>query len=111
MYPPMFRQTGRQARNKRNLDKITEFLAKPGSVVGVHPEGTRGKGPDPYEMLPAMPGIGQIALYAKPIVLPAWINGLSNDFVRDLRANFAPNIRRERPVICVYGTPIDYDDL
>jgi 1-acyl-sn-glycerol-3-phosphate acyltransferase len=111
MYPPIFRQSARAERNKVALEKVTEFLSKPGSVLGVHPEGTRGKGPDPYQMLPAMPGIGQIALQAKPIVIPAWINGLSNDFVKDVRANFEKNIRRERPCICVYGTPIDYDDL
>jgi 1-acyl-sn-glycerol-3-phosphate acyltransferase len=111
MYPPMFRQASRLERNKGSVEKLAQFLAEPGSIVGVHPEGTRGKGPDPYQLLPAMPGIGQIALRAKPIVIPAFINGLSNDFVGDFRANFRSDIRRERPVICVYGPPVDYDDL
>src|SRR5262249_27503241 len=111
MYPPMFRQASRLERNKGTVEKLAQFLAQPGSIVGVHPEGTRGKAPDPYDLLPAMPGIGQSALRAKPIVIPAFINGLSNDFVKDFRANFRPEIRRERPVICVYGQPIDYDDL
>jgi len=111
MYPPIFRQAERSAFNKDAVERIIKFLEKPGSVVGVHPEGTRNKGDDPYEMLPAQPGIGQIALLAKPIVVPAFCNGLSNDFLRDVRSNFDRNIRRERPVICVYGEPIDYSEL
>ena len=111
MYPPIFRQASRSARNKEALERIMAFLQQPGSLVGVHPEGTRGKGPDPYEMLPAQPGIGQIALQARPIVLPVFINGLSNDIVRDVRANYEPDIRRVRPCICVLGEPVDYEDL
>jgi 1-acyl-sn-glycerol-3-phosphate acyltransferase len=111
MYPPIFRQAERSALNKDALERIIRFLNEPGSVVGVHPEGTRNKGDDPYEMLPAQPGIGQIALQAKPIVIPAFCNGLSNDFLADVKSNFDRNVRRERPVICVYGEPIDYSDL
>jgi 1-acyl-sn-glycerol-3-phosphate acyltransferase len=111
MYPPIFRQAERTARNKEALERVVNFLADPGAVVGLHPEGTRGKGPDPYEMLPAQPGIGQIALQAKPIVIPIFINGLSNDIVKDVRANFDKQVRRERPVIVVFGQPVDYADL
>jgi 1-acyl-sn-glycerol-3-phosphate acyltransferase len=111
MYPPIFRQSERAARNKEALERMVDLLAEPGSVVGVHPEGTRGKGPDPYQMLPAQPGIGQIALQARPIAIPVFINGLSNDIVKDVRANFDPAVRRERPVIVVFGDPIDYADL
>lgn len=111
MYPPIFRQASRGARNKEALERIMAFLQQPGSLVGVHPEGTRGKGPDPYQMLPAQPGIGQIALQARPIVLPVFINGLSNDLVKDIRANYEPDIRRIRPCICVFGEPVDYEDL
>jgi len=111
MYPPIFRQAERSAKNREALDRIIGFLKEPGSLVGVHPEGTRGKGPDPYEMLPAQPGIGQIALQAQPIVVPVFINGLSNDIVRDVRANYDPDIRRQRPVIAVFGEPVDYEDL
>jgi 1-acyl-sn-glycerol-3-phosphate acyltransferase len=111
MYPPIFRQSARAAFNKEALERIVGFLAEPGAVVGVHPEGTRGKGPDPYEMLPAQPGIGQITLQAQPIVIPVFIHGLSNDIVGDVRANFASDVRQQRPVICVFGEPIDYAEL
>lgn len=110
MYPPVFRQRERAEANKATVDKLVAMLAEPGMVVGVHPEGTRNKGPDPYEMLPAMPGIGQIALQAKPLVLPIWIGGLDNDFIPELKRNFQPNIRREKPVIVVFGEPVDYSE-
>ncbi len=111
MYPPIFRQTARAALNKDALERVSKFLSERGTLVGVHPEGTRGKGPDPYEMLPAQPGIGQIALHAKPIVIPCFINGLSNDFVSDVRSNFTSTVRRTNPVITIIGEPIDYSDL
>ena len=52
----------------------------------MHPEGTRGKGPDPYEFLPAQPGVGKLALVAQPIVIPAFILGLGNNIVEDIRS-------------------------
>lgn len=111
MYPPVFRQRERAAENKKMVESVVAMLQRPGGVVGVHPEGTRGKGPDPYEMLPAQPGIGQIALQARPIVIPVFIQGLSNDFVSDVRSNFTARVRRERPVTIVIGQPIDYAHL
>jgi 1-acyl-sn-glycerol-3-phosphate acyltransferase len=108
MYPPIFRQAEKTAFNKDAIDRLIKLLAEPGVVIGVHPEGTRGKGPDPYEMLPAQPGIGQIALNAKPIVLPVFIQGLSNNFAGDVVENYKPGIRRRRPIIVIMGKPVDY---
>jgi 1-acyl-sn-glycerol-3-phosphate acyltransferase len=111
MYPPIFRQRERAAKNEEALDIVIKFLDRKGAVVGVHPEGTRGKGPDPYELLPAQPGVGKIALLARPLIIPVFINGLSNDIVADIKANFEKDIRRTRPCIAVYGEPIDVSDL
>jgi len=111
MYPPIFRQAERTALNKDALERVAKFLAQAGTLVGVHPEGTRGKGPDPYELLPAQPGIGQIALQSKPIVIPVFINGLGNDIVADVRSNFRSDVRRTNPVITVIGEAVDYADL
>ncbi len=111
MYPPVFRQRERAEANKRTVDRLIAMLQEPGTVIGVHPEGTRGKGPDPYAMLPAMPGIGQIALQAKPMVIPAFVMGLGNDFVTEVRDNRRPGIRRTRPVIAVFGEPVDYSEF
>jgi 1-acyl-sn-glycerol-3-phosphate acyltransferase len=111
MYPPVFRQAERAALTKDSVERMVRFLGEPGTVVGIHPEGTRGKGPDPYEMLPAQPGIGQLALQSQAIVLPAWVNGLSNDIVGDVRDNFRAGIRRVRPLIVVLGDPVDYSEF
>src|SRR5215470_3035523 len=51
MYPPIFRDAKKAEWNKIALEKIADTLAEPGALVGMHPEGTRGKGPDPYELL------------------------------------------------------------
>lgn len=111
MYPPIFRQAERRALNDEALDKMVEILQKPGNVLGMHPEGTRGKGPDPYAFLPAQPGVGKVALLAKPVVIPAFIHGLGNNIVEDIKYNFGAEARRERAVITVFGAPIDYGDL
>ncbi len=111
MYPPIFRQRERTKLNDEALDAVVRMLERPRSVVGVHPEGTRGKGSDPYELLPAQPGVGKMALMGKPMVIPVFVNGLSNDFVGDVRDGYTKGIRQRRPVIIVYGEPIDLEDL
>ena len=111
MYPPIFRQAARRELNDDALDRAVRFLREPDTIVGVHPEGTRGKGPDPYEFLPAQPGIGKIALLANPVVVPWFILGLGNDILDDIRATFQRDVRRKRPVIAVIGEPVDLSDL
>ena len=111
MYPPIFRQAERRALNDEALDKMVELLQTPGNVLGMHPEGTRGKGPDPYEFLPAQPGVGKVALLAKPIVIPAFIHGLGNNIVQDIAWNLGSEARKSRAVITVFGPPVDYADL
>lgn len=111
MYPPIYRQAERRAKNDEALDKMVEILQKPGNVLGMHPEGTRGKGPDPYKFLPAQPGVGKLALLAQPTVVPAFIHGLGNNIVEDIKWNFGAEARRAHAVITVFGPPVDYADL
>lgn len=111
MYPPIYRQAERRALNDEALDKMVELLRAPGNVLGVHPEGTRGKGPDPYQFLPAQPGVGKVALLARPVVIPAFIHGLGNNAAQDIRWNFGAEARRAHAVITVFGPPVDYADL
>ena len=111
MYPPIYRQSERRALNDETLDRMVEIVRRPGNVLGMHPEGTRGKGPDPYTFLPAQPGVGKLALIARPVVIPAFVHGLSNNPLDDIRANFARDARGGRAVILVFGPPIDYADL
>jgi len=111
MYPPIFRQAERRALNDEALDKMVEILRQPGNVLGMHPEGTRGKGDDPYKFLPAQPGVGKLALVARPVVIPAFILGLGNNIARAIQLNFTASGRREHAVITVFGAPLDYSDL
>jgi 1-acyl-sn-glycerol-3-phosphate acyltransferase len=111
MYPPIYRQAERRALNDDALDKMVELLQQPGNVLGMHPEGTRGKGPDPYEFLPAQPGVGKLALIGKPMVVPAFTLGLGNDIVQDIAWNFGKSARTDHAVITVFGSALDYSDL
>ncbi|HUJ59119.1 MAG TPA: lysophospholipid acyltransferase family protein [Kofleriaceae bacterium] len=111
MYPPIFRQAERRALNDEALDKMVEILRVRGNILGMHPEGTRGKGPDPYTFLRAQPGVGKLALVARPVVIPAFILGLGNNIVQDIRWNFGSEARREHAVITLFGAPLDYSDL
>jgi 1-acyl-sn-glycerol-3-phosphate acyltransferase len=111
MYPPIYRQAERRQLNDGALDKMVEILRRPDTVLGMHPEGTRGKGPDPYTFLPAQPGVGKLALIAQPIVIPTFIKGLGNNIVEDIKWNFGSEARKDHAVITVFGAPVDYSDL
>jgi 1-acyl-sn-glycerol-3-phosphate acyltransferase len=111
MYPPIYRQAERRQLNDDALAKMVELLQQQGTVLGMHPEGTRGKGPDPYTFLPAQPGVGKVALIAKPAVIPAFILGLGNNVLQDIQWNFQDGARREHAVVLVFGKPIEYADL
>ena len=110
MYPPIYRDKDKRALNESAIDHVCEVLDQPNSMVGLHPEGKRNKG-DPYSLLPAQPGIGQIVLRAKPLVVPVFVNGLNNDFVDSLRTSFRPNAKRDHSLIVVFGEPVDYEDF
>lgn len=111
MYPPVYRERERADLTRAGWDRLKEFLSRPGNVVGIHPEGTRGKGPDPYEFLPAQPGVGQLAMMAGAPVMPVFINGLSNDLPGQIVSNFRQRGRNGTPIIIVFGPPVPLDDL
>jgi 1-acyl-sn-glycerol-3-phosphate acyltransferase len=103
MFPPFFRRPESKPFNRYSLSLLIEMLQRPGQLIGFHPEGTRNKGSDPYQLLPAQPGVGELALKARPVVVPSFVTGLTNDLVGELKANW----RRERPVVVVFGDPVD----
>jgi 1-acyl-sn-glycerol-3-phosphate acyltransferase len=111
MYPPIFRERAKAGWNKDAIERLVGFLREPGTLVGMHPEGTRGKGPDPYELLPAQPGVGEVILRARPLVVPLFIGGLRNEFVAQARLNYHPDVRRRDPLILCFGRPVEYVDL
>ena len=112
MYPPVYRERERADLTKVGWEMLTQVLSRPGAVVGVHPEGTRGKGPDPYEFLPAQPGVGQLAMMAKVPVLPVFIHGLGNDLPGQIASNFKDGGRdASKKIVIVFGPPVDLAEL
>lgn len=103
MFPPFFREPHKADFNKWALDRVVAELKRGTTLVGFHPEGTRNKNEDSYQPLPAQPGVGKLVMETWPIVVPAFINGLSNDIVADIRGNFD----KTKKVIAVFGEPID----
>lgn len=111
MYPPIFRDPAKSDWNKDALQRIIRFLSVPGSDLGFHPEGKRGKGPNPYELLPAKSGIGQIIYEAKPLVIPFFMQGISNNVLKIFKESGKKNARRTNPIVLVFGKPVEYDSF
>jgi len=108
MYPPIFRDRKRAALNLASLDETAALLRRGGFFVGLHPEGTRKKDDDPYTFLPGQSGVGRIIHKARCTVVPVFVNGLLNDFPRQVATGIA---RRGRPVHIVFGAPVDFGSL
>ena len=86
------------------LQRISSVLRDEGPViVGFHPEGKRNREPSPYTPLPAQPGAGKIVMDSWPVIVPAFINGLTNNIAADIVGNF----RGTRTVVAVFGEPIN----
>jgi len=108
MYPPIFREPKKRAFNDYSIDCLERILRQQGSVVGMHPEGTRNKGPDPYKLLKAQPGIGKLVYSARPTVIPIFINGLRNEFLSQIMRNF---VKDSEPIVVIFGKPLDLGTL
>lgn len=107
MYPPFFRDPVKQPFNRWALQRVAGVLRGDSGerpmIVGFHPEGKRNKGADPYQLLPAQPGVGKLIMDSWPVVVPAFINGLTNNIAADIWGNFTG----ARTVVAVFGAPID----
>lgn len=92
MYPPFFREEKEVVKrefDKYSLRRLIQIASEgPGHLIGFHPEGKRNFGPDPYEFLPAQPGVGKVILSAKPQVIPVFITGLGNDLGKQVLGNW-----------------------
>ncbi len=107
MYPPIFRDRKKLTFNRHSIEETAALLKQPGSLVGIHPEGTRNKGPDPYALLPAQPGVGRVAMLARATVLPVFILGQGNSFVGTVKRNWLGG----QDIFVVFGPPIDLAEL
>jgi 1-acyl-sn-glycerol-3-phosphate acyltransferase len=108
MYPPLFRERKKLILNPTSLDELSWLLRRGGMFAGLHPEGTRKQDDDPYTLLPAQRGVGRIIQGARVPVIPVFINGLINDFSRQIESNFDGT---GRDIHVVFGKPIDFGAL
>jgi 1-acyl-sn-glycerol-3-phosphate acyltransferase len=110
MYPPMFRETRRSALNVLGLNELALLLQAGNTLVGIHPEGRRNPGDDPYALLPPKSGVGRLIHTARSIpVVPVFTNGLlPNDLPRQIISNFDGT---GTPIHSVFGAPIDFGGL
>ena len=105
IYPPVMRAPSKRSFNRFTVEKLTELLQQKGTVVGIHPEGTRNKSADPYALLPAQTGAGEIAWHAKPTILPFFVNGLRVDGLgKQVKGNYDGT---GDPIWVVAGPPMD----
>jgi len=111
MYPPFFREE--KEAKKRIFDRfsVRELIricsVGRGHVIGFHPEGKRNLSPDPYEFLPAQPGIGKVIYAAKPQVIPVFVTGLINDLPRQILGNWTGGEK----VRIWFGEAVDLDSF
>ena len=113
MFPPVLRSESVRRRatfNEYSVQRSIEELAAPGTIMGLHPEGTRNKNESPYKLLRARGGVGRIALGSPSAhIIPAFILGMSNNLPSEFVSNmFRPE---ETRVDCLFGPEVLLDDL
>lgn len=107
MYPPFFREA--KDAEKREFDKfslrrlVQIASTGDGTVIGFHPEGKRNLNENPYDLLPAQPGVGAVIIKARPQVVPVFIAGLGNDLAKQVLGNWTGGEK----VRIWFGPPVD----
>src|SRR5688572_3762589 len=107
MFPPVMRDKEKRPFNQYVLSRCIEELNRPdiGTVLGIHPEGTRNKGSDPYSFLPAQPGCGRIALGAtRAYVIPVFALGMGQSIAGEMKLNVLTP--EQHPVDMYFGAPL-----
>jgi 1-acyl-sn-glycerol-3-phosphate acyltransferase len=111
MYPPFFREAGEVKKrefDKFSLRRLVQICSEPqANIIGFHPEGKRNLNDNPYEFLPAQPGIGKVILAARPQVVPVFIAGLGNDLPKQVLGNW----RGGEQIRVYFGEPIDLSEF
>jgi len=107
MYPPFFREEKEAKKrefDKYSLRRLVQICSEGrGHVIGFHPEGKRNLNENPYDFLPAQPGVGAVIMKAQPQVIPVFIAGLGNDLPKQVLGNW----RGGEKVRIWFGEPID----
>ncbi|MGI8786572.1 MAG: lysophospholipid acyltransferase family protein [Pyrinomonadaceae bacterium] len=111
MFPPFFREA--REIKKREFDKYSMLrlidICSRGAahVIGFHPEGKRNFSENPYDFLPAQPGIGKIIMASRPQVIPVFVAGLGNDLPKQILGNW----RGGEKIRIWFGEPIDLSEF
>lgn len=107
MYPPFFREA--KIAEKREFDKFSmrELFRicseQKSNIIGFHPEGKRNLNENPYEFLPAQPGVGAVIRKAKPQVVPVFVTGLGNNLAKQVLGNWTGG----EQIRIWFGEPLD----
>lgn len=113
MFPPVLRSESVRRRatfNEYSVQRTIEELTVPGTVMGLHPEGTRNKNDDPYKLLRARAGVGRIALESPQArIIPAFVLGMGNDLPKEFGNNFLR--ASETRIDAFFGPEVQLDDL
>jgi 1-acyl-sn-glycerol-3-phosphate acyltransferase len=89
MYPPFFYKNEQREFDKFSMRRLIQICSEARqNVIGLHPEGKRNFSENPYEFLPAQPGVGKIVMSARPQVIPIFIAGLGNDLPKQVLGNW-----------------------
>lgn len=111
MYPPFFREEKEAKKrefDKYSLRRLVQICSEGrGHVIGFHPEGKRNLNDNPYEFLPAQPGVGAVIIKAQPQVIPVFIAGLGNDLPKQVLGNWTGGEK----VRVWFGEPIDLSNF
>jgi len=111
MYPPFFREekeAGKREFDKFSLRKLVQIASFGyGTIIGFHPEGKRNLNENPYDFLPAQPGVGAVIIKAKPQVIPVFIAGLGNDLPKQVLGNWTGGEK----VRIWFGEPVDLSEF
>lgn len=110
MFPPVMRERRKLRFNRWSLDRLEWELRRPGTMVGIHPEGKRNKDPDPYTFLKPQPGVGHLAMRIEDLtIIPVFVKGMTNRAIHETWLNWTrPS---SAPIDIRFGAPIDYADL
>ncbi len=110
MFPPILRTPHKRAFNRYGLRRCAAELEENHVVMGVHPEGTRNRHPDPFHLRAGKLGSGEILLSAPSSqVIPVFLTGLTNNFLEELRRNW--QVPEHYPIHIGFGPPIELADL
>jgi 1-acyl-sn-glycerol-3-phosphate acyltransferase len=111
MFPPIMRGKENRAFNAYALDRMVAELERPGTLLGVHPEGTRCKDEDPYAFLRPQPGVGTILSRSPHTrVIPVFVTGLSNSMGTEFSRTWSRS-RGDFPIDVMFGAPLAFEAL